>query len=150
MAYSLQVKGYILEKYLRDYLAAYECYTKWADIGTNLIGHDFKRLRSWLRASKLKPNKQLMELMSANLDKGLWPSKEERFWSATAFAVIYTSEGTVEDVKRAAKKALEIIGESEPTVLQRLLGNHRPIPDSLDITYEEISIVRTLAFKGKR
>lgn len=62
--------------------------------------------------------------------------------------MFYTSEGTIEDVKRAARNALDIIGESEPTFLQRLLSRHPSIPDTFDITYEEIFIVRTLALKG--
>ncbi|WP_321430285.1 hypothetical protein [uncultured Methanolobus sp.] len=35
MAYSLQINGHILERYSHDFLAAYECCTKWSQIDTN-------------------------------------------------------------------------------------------------------------------
>ncbi len=145
-AYSL--KGNILEYYLRDFKGAFECYNKWSQIGSTLAGHDFEKLRVWIRYSKLKPNTTLYDLIK-NLEKTHLPSKEFRFWTSVATSIVYSNEGDYEEAKRYARSALVIYSENNPTVLQQMLIKHKNISDNLDITDEELNLIRTIAKKGK-
>src|SRR5882724_1492712 len=81
LARAYQVKGELLERYAHKYSDAFNYYTKWADLDTNLSGHEFARIRSLFRVNKLKATEKVADLyLSLKENISDLPSKDHRFW----------------------------------------------------------------------
>ncbi len=143
-AYSAQ--GRIHEDGNFEYQKAFESYSKWADLKTNFGGHEFDRVRSFLRANHLKPTTEFKTLfleLQNKLDS--FPTKMWRFWMAMFSATLYDFEGNSKDAKRMAKTAYEILKESKPTLLNRTFPKLKNVEDSISITLIEERIVKKMA-----
>jgi hypothetical protein len=149
LARAYSTKGLILEKYNRNFYSAFEYYTKWSELNTNLAGHEFDRLRSYLRYKKLKPDNFFYELFN-NLKEKLHnlPTKQFRFWIAIFSTVLYSYENSNEDSKRLGQKAFDIYNEKSPTLLNQKFNNLKNVTDDIDITKEEIKILKKYIKKG--
>lgn len=145
-AYSM--KGIIYELYIRDFFKAYECYTKWSEIGGKCEGYEFDRLRSWIRATKLQPSEQLFVLIE-NMQKTQphLPTRQIRFWLSIAAGITYAHTGRHDDAKQMAKTAISIFNEKDQTSLQKMFKSNN-FSDKIDVLEYEMQLIWELAKNG--
>ncbi|QXM07080.1 hypothetical protein [Crassaminicella indica] len=145
-AYS--TKGLIYEYYSRDFYRAYECYTKWGEIGGKLKGYEFDRIRSFMRANKFQYSKKFFSLVEDMQKVQIHiPTKQIRFWMSIAATIIYSYEARYDAAKQMAKGAIFIFNEKE-TSLKTMLKSNKLL-DHIDVTEEEMKLVWQFAKKGK-
>jgi tetratricopeptide (TPR) repeat protein len=149
LAYAYKANAEILEFYAHRYYESFEYYEKWSDLHTNLVGHEFSRVRVLLRAHHLKAAKDVIGLYLSLKDQILeLPSRSYRFWLSVLTSSMYEFDNLMPESIRLAKEALDIYYEYTPTYLQGKIKKLKSVPDGINVTKEEVAILETRVKKA--